>query len=189
MFRKLVLVSALVLSLSGCGLVSVTDANHMEHGMMDDNNSQYSSNDLMFAQMMIPHHQQAIEMSNLAETRANNKEVLSLARTIKAEQAPEIEQMKSWLKAAGQSEMGMEDHLGMGMLTEEKITALEKAKGKEFEYLFLKGMIAHHKGAILMAETVTDSKNKEVSGFAKSVKETQSKEITMMQQLQVVVTQ
>ena len=60
MFRKLALVSALVLSLSGCGLVSVTDANHMDHGMMDDNNSQYSSNDLMFAQMMIPHHQQAI---------------------------------------------------------------------------------------------------------------------------------
>ena len=122
MFRKLALVSALVLSLSGCGLVSVTDANHMDHGMMDDNNSQYSSNDLMFAQMMIPHHQQAIEMSNLAETRATNKEVLSLARTIKAEQAPEIEQMKSWLKAAGQSEMGMEDHMGMGMLTEEEIT-------------------------------------------------------------------
>ena len=70
-------------------------------------------------------------MSNLAETRATNKEVLSLARTIKAEQAPEIEQMKSWLKAAGQSEMGMEDHMGMGMLTEEEITALEKAKGKE----------------------------------------------------------
>ena len=189
MFRKLALVSALVLSLSGCGLVSVTDANHMDHGMMDDNTSQYSSNDLMFAQMMIPHHQQAIELANLAETRATNQEVLSLARTIKAEQAPEIEQMKSWLKVAGQSEMNMSDHMGMGMLTEEEISTLAKAKGKEFEFLFLKDMIEHHKGAILMAESVLDSQNQEVRDFAKKIKQTQSNEITAMKQLQVVVTQ
>ena len=90
MFRKLALVSALVLSLSGCGLVSVTDANHMDHGMMDDNTSQYSSNDLMFAQMMIPHHQQAIDISNIALKTSKDSELLDLASTIIKAQTAEI---------------------------------------------------------------------------------------------------
>ncbi|NBQ98620.1 MAG: DUF305 domain-containing protein, partial [Microbacteriaceae bacterium] len=74
MFKKLALISALVLSLSGCGLVSVTDANHTEHNMKL-NNSDYSANDVMFAQMMIPHHQQAVDISTIALQRSTNQEV------------------------------------------------------------------------------------------------------------------
>lgn len=148
-------------------------------GCSSQGNSNFSSQDLMFAEMMIPHHEQAIEMSDLALKNSTNPEVLALAKQIKEAQAPEIEQMKSW----GASSMAHAGHMMDGMLSDEEISALASARGNEFDKLFLEGMIQHHEGAIDMAEMVIDSKNTEVAALAKAIIEAQRKEIELMRAL------
>jgi uncharacterized protein (DUF305 family) len=145
-----------------------------------DNASEYSSNDLMFAAMMVPHHEQAIVMSDLALKNSSNPEVIKLATEIKKAQAPEIEQMKSW----GDLETGSHAGHGMsGMLSDDELKELESATGPEFDKLFLTGMIKHHEGAIDMAEMVTDSRNQEVSTLAKQIINAQQAEIESMKKL------
>ena len=142
-----------------------------------------SSADVMFAQMMIPHHQQAVAMGNLAETRASSPEVKALAASIKAEQAPEIALMKSWLKAAN-APLQMDHSMVMaGLLTDADMKALAEASGVEFDRLFLEGMIGHHEGAIEMARVVLDSNNAEVKGLAEAIVASQSTQIGQMHQL------
>lgn len=156
-----------------------------------NNAAKFSSTDLMFADMMIPHHEQAIEMSDLALSHSKNPEIVALAKKIKAAQAPEIEQMKLWSDDGDPDHMGhdmMEDfdysgHGMMGMLDEEQISELERATGVEFDRLFLKGMIAHHEGAIDMAEIVVDSENEEAAALGKEIIESQTAEIEEMKTL------
>ena len=146
----------------------------------DSSKSEYSGDDIMFAQMMIPHHQQAVEMSDLAIKNSKNPQVLKLAEQIKAAQAPEISQMKSWLTSAGQSLMG--DH-GMsmdGMLSDDEIEQLRQSSGKAFDKLFLAGMIAHHEGALSMVSMIEDSENEEAKTLAQNIKVSQSAEIDLM---------
>jgi uncharacterized protein (DUF305 family) len=154
-------------------------------GMMGNNSSStaFSGADIMFAQMMIPHHQQAVDMGTLAETRASSPEVKALAAKIKAEQAPEIAQMKGWLKTANAS-MDMGHEMGMGgMLTDADMAALTNSKGAEFDRLFLKGMIGHHQGAIHMAQMVVDSHNAEANALGHAIIDSQTKQITYMEAL------
>ena len=148
-------------------------------GCASESNSGYSSQDIMFAEMMIPHHQQAIEMSDLALKNSTNPEVLALAQEIKDAQTPEIEQMKSW----GASSMAHMGHMMDGMLSDEELSDLAAATGSSFDKLFLEGMIKHHEGAIDMAEMVIDSKNSEVAALAKAIIEAQRKEIELMRTL------
>ena len=129
--------------------------------------------------MMIPHHEQAIEMSDFALKNSTNPEILALAQEIKDAQAPEIEQMKSW----GASSMAHMGHMMDGMLSDEEMSALAAASGSEFDRLFLEGMIKHHEGAIDMAEMVIDSKNAEVAALANSIIEAQRAEIATMKEL------
>jgi uncharacterized protein (DUF305 family) len=142
--------------------------------------SQYSAQDIMFAEMMIPHHEQAIVMSDFALSNSTNPEILKLAREIKDAQAPEIEQMKSWEGVDASMHMG---HTMMGMLDEDEINNLKAATGKEFDRLFLEGMIKHHEGAIDMAEMIDDSKNVEVAALGKAIISTQKSEIELMKSL------
>lgn len=137
----------------------------------------------MFAQMMIPHHEQAVLMSGWAETRSTNPEVLELARKIKAEQTPEIEQMKSWLPAG--YDTSLEGH-GMhmsGMLDTEELAELENSSGTVFDGLFLEGMIAHHEGAIEMTAMLDSSSNDEAKTLRNAIIESQSAEIEYMKEL------
>lgn len=114
--------------------------------------------DSMFSQMMIPHHAQAVEMADLVPDRTDNPEVLTLAAEIKGAQQPEIDQMTGWLEEWG-VDTGIDladhaDHAGMeGMLTDAQLQELSEADGPEFDRLWLEGMIAHHEGAVVMAET------------------------------------
>jgi uncharacterized protein (DUF305 family) len=142
--------------------------------------SQYSAQDIMFAEMMIPHHEQAIVMSDLALSNSTNPEILKLAKEIKAAQAPEIGQMKSWEGVDASMHMG---HTMMGMLDEDEINDLKAATGKEFDRLFLEGMIKHHEGAIDMAEMIDDSKNVEVAALGKAIISTQKAEIELMKSM------
>lgn len=167
--KKLILVVIGVLLLSGCA--SSPQAN-----------SEFSSADISFAEQMIPHHEQAIEMSNLALLNTSSPEVLTLAEQIKNAQSPEIEIMKSWAGVRASTHSG---HMMDGMLSEDELSDLRNAKEKDFDQLFFKGMIKHHEGAIKMAQDVINSKNKEVAALAASIIKAQESEIAAMQQLLV----
>jgi hypothetical protein len=143
----------------------------------------FSGADIMFAQMMIPHHRQAVEMGTLAETRASSPAVATLAAQIKEEQAPEITQMKTWLKEANAPlEMGHEMVM-KGLLTDADLKRLAAASGQEFDRLFLEGMIGHHLGAIEMAKVVLDSSNSAVRNLAEAIISSQGKQIAEMKTL------
>lgn len=150
-------------------------------------NSAGSGSDVMFAQMMIPHHQQAVEMSILAETRASSPEIKALAAEIKQAQQPEIDLMTVWLNEwdvpvmSGSEAMGEHGGHGMaGMLTDEQLADLANSSGAEFDTLFAEYMIDHHEGAITMAEAVQDSKDSRVAALAQTIIETQRAEIDQL---------
>ena len=146
----------------------------------ENTGAEYSAQDIMFAEMMIPHHEQAIEMADLALAISQDSEVLSLATQIKSAQAPEIEEMKSW----GSSHMGSHaGHMMDGMLSDEELEELSRASGPDFDRLFLEGMIKHHEGAIEMAEMILESKNAEAASLARNIIETQKAEIETMKKL------
>ncbi len=188
--RALFLGSALALTatLSACtiniGTGTDTYGNHMDdHGMMGDSDSTMGTMDLMFAQMMIPHHEQAIVMSELILESTDNADIRTLAEQIKGAQAPEIEQMKGWLDDANTSHQ-MDHDMGMdGMLSDSEMAELEAATGVERDRLFLEGMIAHHEGAIQMASMITDSQNAEARALGEAIVENQSAEIGFMKEL------
>ena len=188
MFRRtrltVVAVAALGLLLAGCGGSHDMD----DMGMASPSGtSGASAADVMFAQMMIPHHEQAVEMSTLAETRASSPEIKALAAEIKGAQQPEIDQMTAWLEEWGMPVMSGMDAMGehgghgmSGMLTDEQLQQLADAQGPEFDRLFAEFMILHHEGAIDMAEDVADSKDPRVAALAAAIITTQAEEIAQM---------
>lgn len=147
--------------------------------------------DVMFTQMMIPHHRQAVVMSTLAETRARSPKVLELAADIKQAQQPEIDEMRGWLEDWGVGRAGGMGHMGhmgsgnmMGMLSAAQLRELRNASGAAFDRLYLRGMIGHHEGAITMANAeIGTGQDPDVLALARSIKESQTKEIAYMRQL------
>jgi uncharacterized protein (DUF305 family) len=154
---------------------------------------EHNDQDVMFAQMMIPHHQQAVEMSKLAATRTENTEVTSLAQQIERAQAPEIKTMTSWLKQWGvpMDQTGMEGMEGMdhgggmpGIMSQQEMSKLKKAKGTEFDRMFLTMMTMHHQGAITMAkEEQTKGSYTDAKTMAGTIITAQQAEISKMKQL------
>ncbi|MEU4660950.1 DUF305 domain-containing protein [Micromonospora chalcea] len=158
--------------------------------------------DVMFAQMMIPHHQQAVTMADLAPTRASDPELKALAAKIKAAQDPEIATMKGWLTAWGKPTDLPSDHSmpgmsatpghgmpgmdsGMpGMLSEQQMKDLAAANGAAFDKMFAEMMIAHHKGAIDMARTEqADGSNPEAKALAARIASDQAAEVQTLQKI------
>ncbi len=183
----IVLLAAAVVSLS----INRSDSNgmgnssgHMGHGSSSSSNANYTGADIMFLQMMIPHHQQAIDISNLAMKSSQDAELIELAKIIARDQAAEIKQMKAWLKDAGASEdMGHAMHDMGGMLNDDELAALSAATGKEFDILWLKGMTEHHDGAIHMTQMIEDARNAEIKAFGTKVIKDQSKQIDQMKKM------
>lgn len=199
MIKKLSAVAAAplaaVLLLAGCG------------GTGDDATTgagtTFNDADVAFAQAMIPHHRQAIEMAEFAADRAASREVKALAADIEKAQDPEIETMISWLRARGEdvpddtSGMGHDgtgdgmgegmDEGGMdmpGMVPDEDMRGLDRATGGQFDRMFLQMMIRHHEGAIEMARTEqADGENADVVALAKQIETDQSAEIATMRKL------
>jgi uncharacterized protein (DUF305 family) len=165
--KKIILGIVAVLVLTGCA--STPKAN-----------SEFSAADIKFAEEMIPHHEQAILMADIALTNSASDEILAVARDIKAAQAPEIEEMGSWAGVNPSNHMG---HMMDGMLSDEQIQQLRDSEGATFDRLFLEGMIAHHQGAIKMAQKVVGSKSLKVANLAAAIIDAQEKEIAFMQEL------
>jgi uncharacterized protein (DUF305 family) len=161
-----------------------------------------SAKDVEFMQGMIMHHAQAVEMVALMDGRTDNKELRLLGARISHSQADEMGFMKRWLAARGESAemqmnhdmhsmhgMDMSHHtmLMPGMLTPEQMDALAKAKGTEFDRLFLSGMIQHHGGALTMVNDLFDTpsagQDAELFGFATDIDSGQRAEIRIMQSM------
>ena len=143
--------------------------------------------DVMFAQHMIPHHTQAIEMSDtLLAKQGIDPRVTELANQIKAAQGPEIQQMQGWLTRWGTPSMppmsGHGDMAGMsGMMSEQDMTALKDTQGVDASKLFLTQMIAHHEGAITMAQNeIKDGQYPPAVEMAHAIVTTQQQEIDTM---------
>ena len=152
--------------------------------------SDFNDDDVMFAQMMIPHHEQAIEMSDIAldPTVMAGDAVKKLATKIKGAQDPEIQTMTQFLTEWNQSLTMDEsmDHSDMmsGMLTAEQLAKLSTLRGAEFDREWMLAMIAHHEGAIDMAKAVlADGKNAAVRDLANAIITAQEAEITEMKTL------
>jgi uncharacterized protein (DUF305 family) len=146
--------------------------------------------DTMFAQMMIPHHQQAVEMSEIMLAKKDlDPRITDLATKIKDAQGPEIEKMTGFLEAwgepTGSSTMEGHDMSSMeGMMTEEDLAQLEAAQGTEAAKLFLTQMVAHHEGAVKMAEQeVEQGSNPQAVELARTIVQDQEGEIKEMQDL------
>ncbi|EFQ84495.1 hypothetical protein HMPREF0063_10347 [Aeromicrobium marinum DSM 15272] len=145
--------------------------------------------DVAFAQQMVPHHEQAVEMADLALENSSDDDVLSLARMIATEQSQEVRTLRSWLGEWDEDSMAGMDHSDMdgmrGMASDGDLADLAEARDAAFDELWLRLMIAHHEGAIEMAETVIDDgSSDEVKEFARTVIETQRTEVTRMEGLQ-----
>lgn len=151
----------------------------------------FNSADVMFAQMMVPHHVQAVEMSDVILAKDGiDPRVISLAEEIKAAQQPEIDALNGMLKSWGMPQaptdgmdMGHGDQMD-GMMTEEDMAALDAATGTEASRLFLEQMIVHHEGAVEMAQIEVDSgTNPDAVAMAQAIIDAQNIEIETMREI------
>ncbi len=168
---------------SGAGSSAETSS-----GDASDPAGDFNDADVEFATGMIPHHQQAVVMAQLAESRAEDPEVIDLAAQIEAAQAPEIETMSGWLEAWGEPVPGDMGHdMGdsePGMASEDELAQLESSNGAEFDEMFLTLMIAHHEGAIEMAQDEqVEGENSDAIALAEVIETAQSAEIETMRDL------
>ena len=175
------LVLAVVFMLAGNSGTSMGHSGHGSGMTNEERSSEYSSDELMFAQMMIPHHEQAVTMSELALENTTNPDVIALATAIRDAQGPEIKQMQGWLD--GKSDSHMHDMEMGGMLTEAELKELASLKDAAFDQMFLTAMIAHHEGAIEMALMIKDSTKAEVKTLYENIVTSQSAEIETMKAL------
>jgi uncharacterized protein (DUF305 family) len=146
----------------------------------------HNTEDVMFAQMMIPHHRQAIELAALVPGRSTSPELLALATRIAGEQQPEIDTMKALLlQWDADPSAGHGGHGGMaGMVDEATMNRLMALSGPAFESLWLQSMISHHRGAIEMAETeIADGRSPDMITLAKNIVAAQQAEIDQMTQM------
>lgn len=195
---------AVAIALAGCSAgsgaggsetSSMSGMNHGGSGMSSSSApatsaaAEFNDADTMFAQMMIPHHSQAVAMSDVVLGKEGiPASVTDLATRIKAAQGPEIEKMTGWLQSWGQPTevpTGMPSaHSMSGMMGEDDMAKLDAAQGIEAAKLFLTQMIAHHEGAVAMAKTeTTDGKNADAVRLSKDIVSSQQAEIQEMKDL------
>ena len=148
----------------------------------------FNAADVTFAQSMIPHHEQAVEMAQMVTGRSTDPAVQDLADRIRAAQGPEIDTLDGWLDTWGADRPddmpGMDHSGGGGMMSEDDMSSLEAASGVEFDRLWLQLMLEHHTGAIGMAQTeIDDGEDPEAIALAEDISASQGVEITEMEQL------
>jgi len=183
---------AMLTTLTACNSDSSHEATHSGSTSSSVSSSvaaqQHNQADVTFAQHMIPHHQQAIEMSDTVLAKQGiDARVIDMANRIKAAQGPEIQQMQSWLSQWGVPTMpmtpgSMAGHDVSGMMSEQDMNDLQSAGGVEASKLFLTQMIAHHQGAITMGtDEIKNGQYPPAVSMAQSIVTGQQQEITEMQ--------
>lgn len=187
LFSALALALVAALALAGCGSDDSTSSGGSGGA------SSHNKADTTFAQSMIPHHEQAVQMAKMATANASTAEVQELAAKIEAAQGPEIETMSGWLKEWGEDvpsgKGGMDHDMGSmgdmpGMMSDADMSKLEDSTGAEFDQMFLTMMVEHHTGAIEMAKVEqSDGQNADAVALAKKIETDQSAEIATMKDL------
>ncbi len=183
--HSILVVAALAVLPVACG--GDDEGHGGEHGEQSGA-AAFNDADVAFAEGMIPHHAQAVEMADLADDRAADPEVRELAERIRAAQQPEIDLMGSWLEEwghpmeegmdHGDMDMGDMDMGEMGMMSDQAMERLGSASGEEFDRLFLSGMREHHLGAVAMAEEeLSKGESPEAKQLAQEIIDTQRGEI------------
>ncbi|MEU0120563.1 DUF305 domain-containing protein [Streptomyces albidoflavus] len=187
---------AAALVLAACGSNGDSSAGHDGHTSKSPSASapasqgQHNAADVTFAKGMIPHHRQAVQMADLAPSRAESAEVKKLAADIKKAQDPEIKTLSGWLTSWGEEvpAEGAMDHSAhgadSGMMTAEEMDQLKNASGKAFDTAFMEMMIKHHEGAVAMAKTEQSGGAYEpAKKMAGAIITSQTAEITQMNKL------
>jgi uncharacterized protein (DUF305 family) len=184
-------VAALML-VAGCG--DGGDMSGMDHGSgatgataAPASGATFNDADVSFAQNMIPHHRQAVQMAELAASRASDPEIKQLAAQMKAAQDPEIKTLTGWLTAWGRPTEPPRGHDAMampGMMSDADMTKLAAASGKDFDRMFAEMMIAHHKGAIQMArDEQARGTNPDAKALAATIERTQADEVSRLERI------
>jgi uncharacterized protein (DUF305 family) len=194
-------IAAASIALAGCAGLGMPEGRYGANAPVRSATvGDYTTQELMFASMMIPHHEQAVDMSDLVLAQSTHPEIRALALAIKAGQEPEITQMKRWLDSSpsitapgrepsymdhGDMEHGdMGNAMAMsGMASPEQMAELARAVSPQADELFLRLMIDHHEGALLMVSMIRDSSNPEVRTLATDITRVQSEEIATMRLL------
>ncbi|KFF59875.1 hypothetical protein JF66_08270 [Cryobacterium sp. MLB-32] len=178
--------AALVLSSCAGGSPAGTSASPTA----DASAAAFNDADVTFAQMMIPHHEQAVEMSDdLLAKDGIDQEIVDLATEIKAAQEPEIAQLNDWLTEWDAEDNSMSGMQGMGdgsdgMMSADDMMALQDAAATDAGRLFLEQMTVHHEGAVAMAQIeIDDGENTDAQAMAKTIVTTQTAEIAVMAEL------
>lgn len=169
-----------------------TDHEHPDEPVISGQPAGFNSDDVAFATNMIPHHEQAVELSKLVPDRSTNPEVKELAEQISNAQEPEIRTMQVLLVQwnenpdAGSGHGGHQGHGAnmQGMVDDATMTKLQNLSGPEFDTLWLQSMIGHHQGAIEMARAeLANGENVDAKRLAQSIVDTQQAEIDRMNQM------
>jgi len=183
---------AAALFLSSCGGSSSdghTDRKTTDEPVITGQPAGYNADDVAFATNMIPHHEEAVELSAMVPDRSTNAELISLAQQISAAQQPEINVMKVFLVQWNEIPEASSGHAGhgntmQGMVDAATKTKLQSLQGAEFDKLWLESMISHHQGAIEMAKAeLANGENVDSKGLAKNIVATQEAEIGQMKQM------
>ena len=180
------------LFLSSCG--SPASDGHAGHEHADEpvitgQPAGYNADDVVFATNMIPHHQQAVDLSAMVPDRSTNAGLVALAQQISAAQQPEINVMKVFLVQWNENPDTNSGHSGhgntmAGMVDEATMTKLTSLNGAEFDRLWLESMISHHQGAIEMAKAeIANGDNVDAKTLATNIVTTQEAEIGQMKQM------
>jgi uncharacterized protein (DUF305 family) len=181
---------ATALAVSSCGTAARQDQGLPASATSAEQVAAHNADDVMFAQMMIPHHQQAVELAAMVPDRSTNPDVIALAAKIAGEQQPEINTMKALLLQwdVNPDEMSHEGgHAGMamaGMVDDATMVKLDNLKGADFDTLWLQSMTSHHEGAIAMAKTeIADGTSADMKTLARGIVSAQQAEIDQMKQM------
>lgn len=182
-------------TMDGMGSMGTDDAQGSTTTLDIPDGAEFNATDVAFAQGMIPHHAQAIQMADMALEISTNPDVTALAEQIKAAQSPEIDQMTTWLTDWDQTvpdpDAPMDENMDgagammmTGMMSEADMARLGNATGADFDRMFLEMMILHHEGAIEMAEQqLAEGKYQATKDLAQAVITGQQAEIEEMNTL------
>jgi uncharacterized protein (DUF305 family) len=191
-FAAVVVAVAAALFLVSCSSApsdAPTDHQNTDEPVITGEPAGFNADDVAFATNMIPHHQQAVDLSALAPERSTDPELLELAARISAAQQPEIETLKVFLVQWKENTDTGSGHGGhgatmQGMVDEATMTRLESLSGAEFDTLWLESMISHHQGAIEMAKAeIANGENVDAKRLAQTIIDTQQAEIGQMKQM------
>ncbi|MBL1075949.1 DUF305 domain-containing protein [Nocardia sp. 2] len=191
--------SAAALLAAGCGnddgndssMPGMTHASTTSAPASATQRTDFNDADVMFLQMMYPHHAQAVEMAKLVPSRSQNQELIALAANIEAAQSPEMQQITTLLTAFGKqapsattSGHSMDGHAMDGMMTDQQMTELTAMSGTAFDKMWLQMMIEHHRGAVTMAQTeLTSGVNPDSKAMAQAIVSGQQAEIDQMNRM------